>query len=109
MIDTQPVSPDPLVTSAGSPLGRADMSEWLRTIEAVDALVARSVDMGLFSIEGERRFTVSDSWDSGPECAETISGWQGTRLPDALAKRIAASSPPLTIDQEVRLRVLRAQ
>jgi hypothetical protein len=109
VIDTQPVSPDPLVSSAGNPLGRADMSEWLRTIEAVDALVARSVDTGLFSVEGERRFIVTDSWDSGPECAETIAGWQGTRLPDALAKRIAGSSPPLTIEQEVRLRVLRAR
>lgn len=109
MIDTQPVSPDPLVASAGSPLGRADMREWLRTVEAVDALVARSVEEGLFLIDRERRFTVTDSWDSGPECAETIAGWQGTRLADALAKRIAASSPPLTIEQEVRLRVLRAR
>jgi hypothetical protein len=108
-IDTQPVSPDPLVAAAGSPLGQADMREWLRTIQAVDALVARSVDAGLFSIEGERRFVVTDSWDSGPECAETIAGWQGTRLPDALAKRIVAASPPLTVDQEVRLRVLRAR
>jgi hypothetical protein len=108
-IDTQPVSPDPLVAAAGSPLGQADMREWLRTIQAVDALVACSVDAGLFSIEGERRFVVTDSWDSGPECAETIAGWQGTRLPDALAKRIVAASPPLTVDQEVRLRVLRAR
>jgi hypothetical protein len=85
------------------------MSEWLQTIEAVDALVARSLDTGLFSVEAERRFVVADTWDSGPECAEMIAGWQGTRLPDALAKRIAASSPPLTIDQEVRLRVLCAR
>jgi hypothetical protein len=109
VIDTQPVSPDPLVSSVGSPLGRADMSEWLQTIEAVDALIARSVDAGLFSVEAERRFVVTDTWDSGPECAETIAGWQGTRLPAALAKRIAAASPRLTIDQDVRLRVLRAR
>jgi hypothetical protein len=85
------------------------MSEWLQTIEAVDALIARSVDAGLFSVEAERRFVVTDTWDSGPECAETIAGWQGTRLPAALAKRIAAASPRLTIDQDVRLRVLRAR
>lgn len=109
MIDTQPVSPDPLVSSVGRSLGRADMREWSRTIEAVDALVAGSVDAGLFSIEDEHTFVVTDSWDSGPECAETIAGWQGTRMPDALAKRIAAAAPPLTLDQEVRLRVLRAR
>jgi hypothetical protein len=108
-IDTQPVSPDPLVAAAGRPLGRVDMGEWQRTIDAVDALLARSVDAGVFSIEDERRFVVTDSWDSGPECAETVAGWQGTRLPDALARRIVAASPPLTLDQEVRLRVLRAK
>jgi hypothetical protein len=108
-IDTQPVSPDPMVAAAGRPLGRADMAEWSRTIEAVDARVARSVDAGLFSIEREQSFVVTDSWDSGSECAETIAGWQGTRLPDALAKRIESASPPLTVDQRVRLRVLRAR
>ncbi len=85
------------------------MRDWLRTIEAVDALTAETVEAGLYSIEHEQRFTVSDRWDSGPECAETVAGWQGTRLTDGLAKRIAAASPPLTVDQEVRLRVLRAR
>lgn len=109
MIDTQPVSPDPPVAAAGRPLGRVDMQEWVRTIEAVDALIARSVEAGLYAIEDERRFLVTDSWDSGPECAEMIAGWQGTRLPRPLARRIVAASPPLTIEQEVRLRLLRAR
>jgi hypothetical protein len=109
VIDTQPISPDPLVAAAGRPLGQADMREWLQTIERVDALVAHSVDAGLFSIECEQSFIVTDSWDTGAECAETIAGWQGTRLPDALAKRIVSASPPLTVDQQVRLRVLRAR
>ena len=60
------------------------MSEWL--IGAVEAFVARRVGARLFSIELEQSFIVTDSWDSGPQCAETIAGWQGTRLPDALAK-----------------------
>jgi hypothetical protein len=109
VVDTQPVSPDPPVAANGRPLGRADMREWLRTIKAVDALVADSVDAGLYSIAREQRFIVTDGWDSGSECAETIAGWQGTRLPSALRKRIVAASPPLTVDQEVRLRVLRAR
>jgi hypothetical protein len=109
VIDTQPVSPDAPVAAAGRPLGRIDMREWLRTIEAVDALVAQSVEAGLYSIEREQRFFVTDSWDSGSECAETIAGWQGTRLPDALARRIVVASPPLSVEQEVRLRLLRAR
>jgi hypothetical protein len=85
------------------------MSEWLRTIGAVEAFVARMVGARLFSIELEQSFIVTDSWDSRPECAETIAGWQGTRLPDALAKRIVSAPAPLTVDQEVRLRVLRTR
>ena len=109
MIDTQPVSPDPPVAAAGRSLGRVDMREWLRTIEAVDALIAQCVETGLYSIESEQRFIVTDTWDSGSECAQIIAGWQGTRLPNELARLIVAASPPLTIDQAVRLRLLRPQ
>jgi len=109
LIDTQPISPHPPVASAGVIVGRPDMRDWARTVEEVDALLAQTVEAGLFSLEREERLTITDSWDSGPECAETIAGWQGTQLPDALAKRIVAAAPPLTIDQEVRLRVLRAR
>jgi hypothetical protein len=109
LIDTQPVSSRPPVAADGRALGQLDMREWLGTIEAVDALVAQTVESGLYSIEHEHRFAVTDGWDSGPECAQTVAGWQGTRLTDELAKRIADASPPLAIDQQVRLRVLRAQ
>jgi hypothetical protein len=108
LIDTQPVSPHPPVSSAGRILGRPDMREWLRTVEEVDALLAQTLQAGLFTLECEERFSVTDCWDSGPECAEMIAGWQGTTLPDALARQIATASPPLTIEQVVRLRVLRA-
>ena len=37
LIDTQPVSPRPPVAAAKRPLGRVDMRDWLRTVEAVDA------------------------------------------------------------------------
>jgi hypothetical protein len=107
LIDTQPVSGHPPVSAGGRILGRPDMREWLRTVEAVDALLDETVKAGLYSVEGEQRFIVTDSWDSGPESAEMIAGWQGTRLSHTLAQRIAAASPPLTIDQEVRLRILR--
>jgi hypothetical protein len=108
LIDTQPISPDPPVAAAGRFLGRIDMHEWSRTIEAVDALLAQSLDQGLYRIESEERFSVTDAWDGGAECAEMIAGWQGTRLSEGLRQAIASASPPLTIEQEVRLRVLRA-
>jgi hypothetical protein len=85
------------------------MREWLDTIKAVDALVAVAVEAGLYSIEREQRLIVTDSWDSGSECVETVTGWQGTRVSGDLARRIGASQAPVRVEQEVRLRVLLAR
>jgi hypothetical protein len=107
ILDTQPVSPRPLVEAADSRLGALDMREWLGTIAAIDRLVAQTVEDGLYSIGGERRFIVADTWDNGAECVETVRGWQGTRISKALAKRVAAARAPLRVHEEVRLRLLR--
>ena len=56
------------------------MREWLKTIEAVDELVAMAIDDALYMIEDEHRFLVADRWEGGPELVETVSGWQGTRI-----------------------------
>jgi hypothetical protein len=109
IVDTQPVSAHPPVQDAAGPLGRIDMREWLDTVEAVDALVEQTIDEGLYSIAGEQRLTVADTWNSGPECADAVSGWQGTRLSSELADRVAAGAPPLTVPQEVRLRIMIAR
>ena len=108
LIDTQPVSARPPVQAGRHRLGTLDMREWLKTIEAVDELVARAVDDGLYVIEDEQRFWVTDTWESGPELVETVSGWQGTRISRALSERVVAGRPPVCVHQEVRLRLLRA-
>lgn len=108
VIDTQPVSVHPVVEDARSRLGELDMREWLRTVSLVDELLGRTVDAGLYSIETERRFMVRDIWDSESDCAETVAKWQGTRIPLALTDRLAQARAPVTVHQEVRLRLLRA-
>lgn len=107
VVDTQPVSARPPVEAGGSRLGTLDMREWLSTVDAVDALVAQTIDDGLYAIEGEQRFVVTDTCDDGAEFVETVSGWRGTRISKALAARVAAAVPPVTLRQEVRLRLLR--
>jgi hypothetical protein len=52
------------VSASSRPHGGADVAN----VEAVDALVAQTVEARVYSIEHEQRFTVTDSWDSGPEC-----------------------------------------
>ena len=107
VVDTQPVSPHPAVESATQRLGTLDMTDWLETIEAVDELTARTIDEGLYSVEIERSFIVVDTFDSGAELVDKVPNWRGTRMSDDLRRRATAAEPPLTVHQEVRLRLLR--
>ena len=107
LVDTQPVSTRPPVGSHGVRLGRLDMREWGETIAAIDRLFDE-VTGSLYGVETEQRFVVTDTFDNGSEFVESASGWRGTRVPSGLAKRAGATAASLTVDQEVRLRLLRA-
>jgi hypothetical protein len=108
LIDTQPLSPRPAVEADGGRVGTLDMREWAKLIEAVDARIARTVEDGLWTAEGEQRFFVTDTFASGAELADTVKDWQGTRVAQALRKRLTAAEGPALVHQEVRLQVLRA-
>jgi hypothetical protein len=108
LVDTQPVSPRPAVLADGTLLGTLDMREWRAVVDAVEEQVQRAFEDGLFTIDTERSLVVSETFDNGPECVETVAGWRGTTISARLARRAAAAPPPLRVDQDVRLRVLRA-
>jgi hypothetical protein len=92
LVDTQPVSARPPVAADGITLGTLDMREWLAE---------------LYELEHESRFLVTDIYDNGPECLEIVRGWRGTRVPQTLSTSLAATTSQVTVQQEVRLRVLR--
>jgi hypothetical protein len=77
LVDTQPVSPRPPVEADGRRLGTLDMRHWRATIDAVDDRVHRVIAEGLFTMEQERMLVVTETFDNGPECVETVSNWQG--------------------------------
>jgi hypothetical protein len=108
VVDTQPVSPHPPVSSHGTMLGTLDMREWLETIDAVDELTRQTIATGLYEVEQERLFTVKDSFDGGLECLDTVRDWAGTRVGPRLAERLRETTGQVTLTQDVRLRVLRA-
>jgi hypothetical protein len=108
ILDTQPISVHPPVTAAGRELGTLDMRAWGTTIDAIDRLVTQTLDDGLFALDAEHRFVVTDTFDDGREFVAEASGWQGTRIPHVLERRAIVAPPPISVDQEVRLRVLRA-
>ena len=108
LVDTQPVSASPPVALAGGELGSLDMHEWLDTIHAVDERFAETIAAGIYELEHESRFIVTDSFDNGPECLGIVSGWRGTRVPPDLTRRLTeAATSPISLEQEVRLRLLR--
>jgi hypothetical protein len=107
LVDTQPVSARPPIAADGITLGTLDMREWLDTIQAVDECFAETIGAGLYELQHESRFVVTDSYDDGAECLEIVGGWRGTRVPDSVSTRLAATTSQVTVQQEVRLRLLR--
>jgi hypothetical protein len=108
LIDTQPISARPAVETSAGRLGTLDMRDWSAIIKAVDESVAETIDDGLWADEGEHRYVVTDTFGSGDELVDTVKEWQGTRISEALSRRLRAAAGQAYVHQEVRLRVLRA-
>jgi hypothetical protein len=107
LVDTQPIGPRPRVAAGGEEIGALDMHEWTETIRAVDERVAETVAAGLYEQTGERTLVITSTFDDGPDCLEIAGTWQQTRVPRPLAERLATVRDRVTVDQQVRLRVLR--
>jgi hypothetical protein len=108
LVDTQPVSARPPVTVEGVSLGTLDMRDWLDTIQAVDELFAETIGAGLYALEHESRFVVTDTYDNGAECLEIVGSWRGTRVPGSVSTNLEKTTSRVTVQQEVRLRLLRS-
>lgn len=109
LLDTQPVSGHPPVEAEGGPLGTLDMSEWAGIVTTVDDQIERAIEEGLFALEGERRYVVTDVYPDGAEFVEVTREWVGTRVGDELAGRARREHGPVRVHQDIRLRVLRAR
>jgi hypothetical protein len=107
LVDTQPVSDCPPVAADSVILGTLDMRDWLDTIHAVDELVAETISAGLYELQHESRFVVTDTYDNGPECLDIVSGWRGTRVSLGVSQRLTDATSRVSVQQEVRLRLVR--
>lgn len=106
-VDTQPVGPEPRVAANGDELGTLDMHEWIETIRAADERVDETIAAGLYEKTDKRTFLITSTFDDEPDCLEITGAWQGTRVPKPLADRLAVMHDQVTLDQQVRLRLLR--
>jgi hypothetical protein len=109
LIDSQPVSAHPPVESGNGILGSLDMSEWAQTIAVIDGRAQQTIDDGLFDLERESRYVVTDEYDDGAEFVAVTRDWAGTDVGDAFAARVSREPGPVRLHQDVRLRVLRAR
>ena len=108
LVDTQPISASPPVAlDSGSALGSLDMREWVDTIHAVDERIGETFAAGLYELEHESSFIVTDTFDDGSECLDVVSGWRGTHVPLGVSQQLAAATSRVSVRQEVRLRLLR--
>jgi hypothetical protein len=108
VVDTQPVSPDPPVAASSGELGRLDMREWGRTIELIDDRFETAIREGLFAVDKQRSFIVTEAFDDAAEMLTTVRDWRGTRIPTELEQRVARARGPVHVHQDIRLRLLRA-
>ena len=102
------MSAQPPIEAEVGDLGTLDMREWARTIATIDGQLERAIGDGLFALEEECRFVVTDSYDDGAEFVAEVREWAGTHIEDAVAQRLAQERGPVQLHQEVRLRVLRS-
>ena len=109
VVDTQPVSAEPPVDSQTGPLGALDMREWAQTIATIDGRVEQTIRDGLFDLEDEQWFVVTDEYDDGAELVAETSEWAGTRLDDTFAELVRSQPRPVRLHQQIRLRLLRAR
>jgi hypothetical protein len=107
LVDTQPVSPAPVVEGEAGELGTLDLREWADLIREIDGRIGSVVAAGMFASLSESRFIVVDEFGDGPELIATASQWVGTRIPAALERRAARERGPTRVRQEVRMRLLR--
>jgi hypothetical protein len=107
LVDTQPVSALPRVSTKEMELGTLDMRAWINTIHDVDQRFAETINAGLYSLEHEQRFVVADRFADGPECLETVGSWRDTQVPPSVTSRLETTQTAVTVEQEVRLRLLR--
>jgi hypothetical protein len=108
VVDTQPISARPAVETGAGRVGHLDMRDWCKIINSVDERTAQTIDEGLWADGGECRYVVTDTFGEGAELVETVKGWQGTLISNALSRRLRAATGQAYVHQDVRLRVLRA-
>ena len=72
-------------------------------------VVEQTMRDGLFELEHESRFVVTDQYDDGAEFVAETSDWAGTRLDDGFAELVGSQRRRVRLHQQIRLRLLRAR
>jgi hypothetical protein len=108
LLDIHPVPPEAAVEAQGTLLGRLDETDFLSTVRATEDRLEETVLEGLFEHEAELEFDWIERYDTGAEALETVSEWEGYRVPEALAERMRQATGPVDVRERITVRRLRA-
>ena len=82
-----PISPHPPVKAAGHEARHARHRAWRRTIDAMDRLMAETIDDESLRLDAGHTVVVTDAFDDREELVEAVRRWPGRGSSPALARR----------------------
>jgi hypothetical protein len=109
LLDLHPTKPFATVEADGVSLGALDEHEFMRIVRATERGLAEVVRAGLFALEEAVTFDVIERFDSAADLVEKVNGWEGVRVPRALATRARSGEPPFDVRERVVLQRFRVR
>ena len=107
-LNVHPLGLDFAVHAGARGLGFVDASRFARIVQAMDEVVARSIEEGLFEeLESIRRH-VAERFDAAAEALEQADEWTNLRMPGAVRRRLReVADGPVEFVEAIRYRLLR--
>ena len=107
VLDIHPLGHDFPVRAGERGLGFVDAREFSRIVRAMDAVVDRTIEEGLFEHARSLRRHVAERFDDAAEALEHVAGWENLRLPAPVRRRLSrASERPVEFVEAIEYRLL---
>ena len=107
-LDVHPVGLDIPVRAGARGIGFVDARRFAHVVDAMDAVVERTIVDGLFEDVRSLRRHVTERFDDAAEALEHAAGWVNLRVPAAVRRRLEeAPERPVELVETIRYRLLR--
>ena len=108
VLEIHPLGHDFPVRAGGRGLGFVDARAFSRIVDAMDAVVERTIAEGLFEDVRTARRYVAERFDDAAEALEHVAGWENLRLPAPVRRRLSRTDErPVEFVETIGYRLLR--